>query len=113
MTEQGDSQLKKSADVSAQRVARIYAEALLNAADKNDAGTQIQGELHQLLGDIGRRDPYVRAFFTSGVIGKERREAALRRLVQVACCGHLIVESLQLAFIGQLTVPEEIRGLLV
>ena len=65
-------------DVSERKLARIYAEALLNAAEKNDAGPEVLGELHQFLDDIRRRDPYVRAFFTSGVIGKERREAALK-----------------------------------
>ena len=65
-------------DVSQRKLARIYAEALLNAAEKNDAAAEILGELHQLLDDLRRRDPYVRAFFTSGVIGKERREAALK-----------------------------------
>src|SRR6516165_5418864 len=65
-------------DVSVRKLARIYAEALLNAAEKQGAAPEVLGELHQLLDDVRRRDPYVQAFFTSGVIGKERREAALR-----------------------------------
>jgi F-type H+-transporting ATPase subunit delta len=65
-------------DVSERRLARVYGEALLNAAENQDCAPDIMAELHELVDDIHRRDPYVRAFFTSGVIGKERREIAIK-----------------------------------
>jgi F-type H+-transporting ATPase subunit delta len=65
-------------DVSARRLARIYGMALLNAAEKQNAVAEVMDELSHLVLDVARRDPYVQAFFTSGVIGKDRREAAIK-----------------------------------
>jgi F-type H+-transporting ATPase subunit delta len=65
-------------DVSERRLARVYAEALLNVAGKQNVVEEVLAELRDLLKDVGGRDPYVQAFFTSGVIGKDRREAALK-----------------------------------
>jgi F-type H+-transporting ATPase subunit delta len=64
-------------DVSERHLARIYGEALLNAAERQNAAEEVLAELHDLVADVTRRDPYVLAFFTSGVIGKERRESAI------------------------------------
>jgi F-type H+-transporting ATPase subunit delta len=65
-------------DVSERQLARIYGEALLNAAEGQNSAPEVLGELRDLVAEVHRRDPYVLAFFTSGVIGKERREAAIR-----------------------------------
>jgi F-type H+-transporting ATPase subunit delta len=65
-------------DVSERRLARVYAEALLNVADKQHAVEEVVAELDELLKDLTGREPYVRAFFTSGVIGKDRREGAIK-----------------------------------
>ena len=65
-------------DVSARRLARIYGEALLNAAERENAGQDVMDELHELTADLSRRESFVREFFISGVIGKERRELALK-----------------------------------
>jgi F-type H+-transporting ATPase subunit delta len=65
-------------DVSERHLARVYGEALLNAAEANNAVEEVMAELKALVADLQHRDPYVRAFFTSGVIGKDRREVTLR-----------------------------------
>jgi F-type H+-transporting ATPase subunit delta len=65
-------------DVSERHLARIYGEALLNAAEGQNATQQVLGELKELIADVHRRDPYVLAFFTSGVVGTERRDAVIR-----------------------------------
>jgi len=65
-------------DVSERQLARIYGEALLNAAEQQNAAQEVVAQMHELDIDLNRRDPYVRAFFTSGVIGKERRDNVIR-----------------------------------
>jgi F-type H+-transporting ATPase subunit delta len=65
-------------NVSERRLARIYAEALINIADQQNATPDVVGELHDLVEDVRGRQPYIQAFFTSGVIGKDRREAAIK-----------------------------------
>jgi F-type H+-transporting ATPase subunit delta len=65
-------------DVSAWQLARVYAEALLNAAEAQSAAADVIAELNALLDDVTQRDPYLAAFFSSGVIGKEAREKALQ-----------------------------------
>jgi F-type H+-transporting ATPase subunit delta len=65
-------------DVSEQRLARIYAEALLNVTDKQHATEDVVAELQELSQRLSRGPEYVRAFFTSGVIGKDRRDSAIR-----------------------------------
>jgi F-type H+-transporting ATPase subunit delta len=65
-------------DVSEQRLARVYAEALLNVAAKQNATEEVVAELRELVQDLRGRQPYIRAFFTSGVIGKDRRDAAIK-----------------------------------
>jgi F-type H+-transporting ATPase subunit delta len=72
-------------DVSTRRLARIYGTALLNAAEHQNASTDVMAELHDLVEDVNRRDPYVRAFFTSGVIGKDKREAAIKGAFEGRC----------------------------
>jgi F-type H+-transporting ATPase subunit delta len=66
-------------DVSERRLARIYAEGLLNAAEKANAVDQVINELRELENDTQGRLPYVRAFFTSGIVGKNRRAAVISK----------------------------------
>jgi F-type H+-transporting ATPase subunit delta len=73
------------ADVSERRLARVYAEALLNAAVKQNADEEVVAELATLVDDMKGRPAYVRAFFTSGVIGKDRRDAAIRAAFENRC----------------------------
>jgi F-type H+-transporting ATPase subunit delta len=65
-------------DVGERRLARVYAEALLNAAEREQAAEEITDELQALIAELNRSESYVRAFFTSGIIGKERREVAIK-----------------------------------
>jgi F-type H+-transporting ATPase subunit delta len=72
-------------DVSERRLARVYAESLLNAAEQNNVADQMLSELHELTTYIAGREPFVQAFFLSGVIGKERRETALKAAFEGRC----------------------------
>jgi F-type H+-transporting ATPase subunit delta len=77
MSEPVDDTFEGTADVSAQRVARTYAEALLNAAEKQGQAEEVLEELQELAQAV-RRDPTVAAFFGSGMVPRDRRRAALR-----------------------------------
>jgi F-type H+-transporting ATPase subunit delta len=72
-------------DVSERRLARVYGEALLNAAEKQGAAAEVVAQMHELVADVTRRDRYVLAFFTSGVIGKDRRELVIKTAFESRC----------------------------
>ena len=65
----GDSQVQPAADVGAQRIARIYAEALLNAAEKRGQADGILEELESLVQDVFRADPHFETFLASPAVG--------------------------------------------
>jgi F-type H+-transporting ATPase subunit delta len=67
------------ADASARRIARVYAEALLEEAQKRDAGRDLAEELDQLLADIAEADPELRNFLLGGVVSRKIREQAIEK----------------------------------
>jgi F-type H+-transporting ATPase subunit delta len=69
-------------DVGEQRVARVYAEALLNAAAKQGQPEAVLQEIDALTGELFRTDPQIEAFFTSGTISRGRRAEVLRSAFQ-------------------------------
>jgi F-type H+-transporting ATPase subunit delta len=66
-------------DVSGQRVARVYAEALVNAADKAGKTNEILEEFQSLIDDVFPATPRLEAVFDSGVIGREEKGATIRK----------------------------------
>jgi F-type H+-transporting ATPase subunit delta len=69
---------KTTADVGAQRIARVYAEALLNAAQKQGQAEQVLSELQSLIVDIFSAEPRFEAFLSSGAIGRDRKAPVIR-----------------------------------
>ncbi len=66
-------------DVGSQRVARVYAEALLNAAQKHQQAQEILDDLEALVRDVFARDPHFEAFLASRAIGREVKAEVLRK----------------------------------
>jgi F-type H+-transporting ATPase subunit delta len=66
-------------DASAQRIARVYAEALLEGAQKQNLTEEIQQDLEGLLRDVAGSDPLMRNFFLGGVVGRGARKEALEK----------------------------------
>jgi F-type H+-transporting ATPase subunit delta len=66
-------------DATSQRVARVYAEALLDAAQQRGQAAQVLGELGSLVDDIYRADPLFEAFLASGAISRRPKAEAIRR----------------------------------
>jgi F-type H+-transporting ATPase subunit delta len=73
-------EFQHTADVSAQRVAQVYAQALLNAADANGKADAILDELDSLVTDLFRADPQVEAFLSSGAIGRDRKAEVIQKI---------------------------------
>jgi F-type H+-transporting ATPase subunit delta len=72
-----------SADATAQRVARVYAEALYGEADKRggerQAITSVLEELEFVSNEVAASDPVIRTFFVGGIVGRDRRRDALQK----------------------------------
>jgi F-type H+-transporting ATPase subunit delta len=72
--------LKASADVTAQRVARVYAEALLNAAEKKGQGDAVLEELNGLIFEIFKNEPKLEILLSGAALGRRRREEVIKNV---------------------------------
>jgi F-type H+-transporting ATPase subunit delta len=66
-------------DAGSRRVARVYAEALLDAADQRNQTDQVLGELASLVEDVFRADPQSEAFLASGAISRKPKAEVIER----------------------------------
>src|SRR5713101_2675683 len=78
MNDDKDADFEPIADVSAQRVARVYAEALLNAADKQGQADAIFEELDSLVGDVFAANPQFETLLSSAAAGRKARAEILK-----------------------------------
>ena len=69
-------------DDATQHVARVYAEALLNAAQKVGQAADMVDNLDALVNEVFPRDRYLEAFLTSRAVGRERKAQVLRAAFQ-------------------------------
>jgi F-type H+-transporting ATPase subunit delta len=65
-------------DDATRHVARVYAEALLNAAAKAGQDDDMLRELEALVGEVFARDPDFEVFLASAAIDRNRKAAVLR-----------------------------------
>ena len=82
MNDDKDADFKPIADVSAQRVARVYAEALLNAADKQGQSDDVVEGLDSLIRDLFQAEPQLEAFLTSSAVGRERKARLIDKVFE-------------------------------
>jgi len=66
-------------DVGAQRIGKIYAEALIDAAEKHGAAQGILEDLDALVDDLFRREPEVETFLNSSAIGRDRKREVIEK----------------------------------
>jgi F-type H+-transporting ATPase subunit delta len=78
----GEPPLKGTADVGAQRIARVYAEALYAAAAKQGQVSQVVQELHSLIHDVFQRHPQLQTLIAGGAVGRTVKEATIRKAFQ-------------------------------
>jgi F-type H+-transporting ATPase subunit delta len=74
----GESSFEASFDVRSQEVARVYAEALLNAADKQGKVDSILEQLATLVHDLFQSQPLIEKFLASGAIKRHAKQEALQ-----------------------------------
>ena len=82
MNDDKDADFEPIADVSAQRVARVYAEALLNAADKQGQSDDVVEALESLIRDLFKAEPQLEAFLTSSAVGRERKARVIDKVFE-------------------------------
>jgi F-type H+-transporting ATPase subunit delta len=78
----GEPQLQGTADVGAQRIARVYAEALYSAAAKEGQVSQVVQELHSLIHDVFQQHPQLETLIAGGAVGRTVKEATIRKAFQ-------------------------------
>jgi F-type H+-transporting ATPase subunit delta len=66
-------------DNTGQRVAKVYAEALLRAAAQRGQAADVLEELQALVGEVFRREPALELFLSSPAVGRDRKAAVLRQ----------------------------------
>jgi F-type H+-transporting ATPase subunit delta len=71
-------ELHVTADVGAQRVAHVYAEALLNAAEKKGQADSVQEQLDSLVRDLFAKEPQFEAFLSSASVGRDQKTKVIR-----------------------------------
>jgi F-type H+-transporting ATPase subunit delta len=69
-------------DVGAQRIAQVYAEALLNAAAKKGQVEAVLEELDSLIRDLFGANPQFEAFLASSAISRDEKTKVLRAIFQ-------------------------------
>jgi F-type H+-transporting ATPase subunit delta len=69
-------------DDTARHVARVYAEALLKAAEKRGQAEAVLDELHGLTGDVFARDPQFELFLSSAAVARDRKDEVLLRTLE-------------------------------
>jgi len=73
------------ADIGSQRIARVYAEALLNAAQRLGVTETVRQELHGLVDDLFASYPRLELFLHSGIVSRRHKAQVIRQ----ALAGHL------------------------
>jgi F-type H+-transporting ATPase subunit delta len=76
-----------TADVSAQRVAKVYAEALLRAAARDGQPEVIEEQLDSLIDDVFRADPQFEEFLGSLAVGRDHKAAVLESVFKARASG--------------------------
>jgi F-type H+-transporting ATPase subunit delta len=80
MTEPSEKLIEPvTADVSAQRIARVYAEALYDAAQAKDQVKEILDELTALIDNVFARDLAVEEYLCSGIVGRGHKKEFIEK----------------------------------
>jgi F0F1-type ATP synthase delta subunit len=80
MTEPSPKEYHDRADVSARRIAKVYATALLDSAQKEGQAEAVVAELESLVRDVFEKDPRLEMLLSSAAIGRHARHESLRKI---------------------------------
>jgi len=79
MPETDEQEYHGTADAGTQRVAKVYAEALLNAAAQHDQAQSVLEELSALVGDVFKSNAQIEEFLLGGSVGRNRKTEVIDR----------------------------------
>src|ERR1700677_1756487 len=79
MSETVKVDMEFATDVDAARISRIYAEALLAAAQEKGQASVVVEELDSLVDDVYKVEPQLEVLFSSAALGRHPREDALNK----------------------------------
>jgi F-type H+-transporting ATPase subunit delta len=84
MSQNGENgeHFKHQADVSAQRIARVYAESLLNAAQERNEADTVFDQLDSLVTDLFKADPALEAFLASGAFSRLQKASLIQSVFE-------------------------------
>lgn len=80
MIEPSPKEYHDKADVSARRIAKVYAEGLLNAAEKKGEADAVLAELDSLVRDVFEKEPRLEILLSSAAVGRHARHEALDKV---------------------------------
>jgi F-type H+-transporting ATPase subunit delta len=75
------------ADVSVMRLARVYAEALLNAADGAGQSARVFEEIDSIIDDVFKNDSRLEALFAGAAVGRKVRHEAIDKVFKERASG--------------------------
>jgi ATP synthase F1 delta subunit len=73
------AEFEHHADVSAERLARVYAEALLHVADEAGQTRAVLEQIDSFIDDVLRNNPQLEALVAGAAVGRHARRQALAR----------------------------------
>ncbi len=82
MNDNGTAADGATGDVSQQRIARVYAEALLNAAERRGQTQEVSDELDALVGQVFPATRDFEAFLSSRAISREAKPPVIERALR-------------------------------
>ena len=74
------------ADIGAKRLATIYSEALLNAAQASDSVAQVLEEIDSVIDDVFKGNPRLEALLAGAAVGRKTREEAIQKVFASRAC---------------------------
>ena len=81
---------RTATDVGVQRLAKVYAQAILDAAEKANCRPEVLGELRTLAEDVLPKVPGAKAVLASPQVAVEEKEAMIERI----CAGRVLPTTL-------------------
>lgn len=78
MADNTESQFQHTANVQEQRIGKVYAEALLNAAEKQNQADEVLEELDSLVRDLFKADTAIEVFFSGAAVGRKGKAEVIR-----------------------------------
>jgi F-type H+-transporting ATPase subunit delta len=80
MTEPSSREYHDKADVSARRIAKVYATALLDSAQQQGQSDTVLEELDSLVCDVFKNEPRLEVLLSGAAIGRLARRATLQKI---------------------------------